>query len=253
MTSAVRLAQFTDLHLFSDNAGAWRGVNTHASFLATLEHARATHWPVDGIILTGDLVHDESAAGYRILAQIIADENIPVYCVPGNHDNIDYLTDILSRAGCRVNGSDHLIGEWQIILLNSQAPGEVRGRLAPEELEKLEASCARHPDKPALVALHHHPVPVESTWLDNVMLENAAELHAQLRNHPRAQAVLCGHIHQILDKTDNGIRFLGTPSTCAQFKPQSNAFAMGEYQAAYRILELFPDGKLDTNVIWVEY
>ena len=42
------------------------------------------------------------------------------------------------------------------------------------------------------------------------------------------------------------------PSTCAQFLPQANEFAVDARPPAYRRIALQPDGTLDTEVVWVE-
>ena len=49
-----------------------------------------------------------------------------------------------------------------------------------------------------------------------------------------------------------GVRLLATPSTCAQFLPHSNEFAVDGRPPAYRRLTLQPDGTLDTEVVWVD-
>jgi Icc protein len=48
------------------------------------------------------------------------------------------------------------------------------------------------------------------------------------------------------------VRLLATPSTCAQFLPHSEDFAVDPRPPAYRTLELTPDGTLNTNLHWVD-
>ena len=45
---------------------------------------------------------------------------------------------------------------------------------------------------------------------------------------------------------------LATPSTCAQFLPNSDEFAVDPRPPAYRTFELRADGSLLTEVVWVE-
>src|SRR5438067_1187347 len=49
----------------------------------------------------------------------------------------------------------------------------------------------------------------------------------------------------------DGARLLATPSTCAQFLPNSDDFAVDRRPPGYRTLELRPDGSLLTEVVWV--
>jgi Icc protein len=46
----------------------------------------------------------------------------------------------------------------------------------------------------------------------------------------------------------NGVRLLGSPSTCVQFAPGSEHFKVGDQAPGYRWLRLHPDGGLETGV-----
>jgi Icc protein len=59
-------------------------------------------------------------------------------------------------------------------------------------------------------------------------------------------------VHQCFDTRRRGVRLLATPSTCAQFLPQANEFAVDARPPAYRRITLQPDGTLETEVVWVE-
>jgi Icc protein len=138
------------------------------------------------------------------------------------------------------------------VMLDSYLPRRASGRLSPESLaaldQALKENCALH----GIVCLHHHPIAMGSEWLDRVGLENAPELFAVLERHRNVRALLWGHVHQAHDSIRNGVRLLSTPSTCAQFKPGSNNFAIDRRPPGYRWLELLPDGDIRTEVVWVE-
>ena len=65
------------------------------------------------------------------------------------------------------------------------------------------------------------------------------------------KAVVCGHVHQATDRQRNDVRFMSTPSTCAQFLPGSEFFALDDRPPGLRWLELKPDGRIETEVAWV--
>jgi len=46
---------------------------------------------------------------------------------------------------------------------------------------------------------------------------------------------------------------LGCPSTCVQFKPHQPVFAIDEQQPGFRLLQLYSDGRVDTQVQRVNY
>jgi Icc protein len=64
--------------------------------------------------------------------------------------------------------------------------------------------------------------------------------------------VLWGHVHQASDRTRGDVRFLSAPATCSQFLPSSDFFAIDSRPPGMRWLELHPDGRIDTTVVWLE-
>jgi Icc protein len=80
------------------------------------------------------------------------------------------------------------------------------------------------------------------------VLENPEEFFELIDAHPQVKAVLCGHIHQSFDTERKGIRLLGTPSTCVQFVPGEEDFAIDATPPGYRWLSLQPDGTIETGL-----
>jgi 3',5'-cyclic-AMP phosphodiesterase len=95
-------------------------------------------------------------------------------------------------------------------------------------------------------------VPMASRWLDAIGIENADQFLRVLDAHPQLRAISWGHVHQSFDARRRGVRLLATPSTCAQFLPSSDDFALDRRPPAYRRLTLQPDGALETEVVWVD-
>lgn len=247
--SVLRLVQFTDSHLYGSETGTLRGVETLPALQKALAHAQAQDWPPDAILVTGDIVQDDPA-GYAHFRRIFSDLGAPVFCIPGNHDDPAILRRELDCKPFMVGGFTDL-GPWRIVMLDSTIPSAAKGRLSPRELALLEAALSSGRDKHALVCLHHQPVTMSSRWLDQVGLENADEFLRVIDSHRNVRAVVWGHVHQSFESLRKGVRFLATPSTCAQFLPRADDFAVDQAPPAYRTLELRPDGTLVTEVVWV--
>jgi Icc protein len=115
----------------------------------------------------------------------------------------------------------------------------------------LRQSLAAHAGQHVLVAMHHHPLPMGSTWLDGVALRDAKLFWEIIDASPDVRVVICGHVHQASDQERKGVRFLSTPSTCAQFLPRSDFFALDERPPGLRWLSLYADGRIETEVAWV--
>lgn len=241
----VRILQITDTHLFADRRALLHGLNTHNSLQSILRQAVTKPRP-DLVLVTGDLVHDGSAKGYRTLFRLLRPLQVPIGVIAGNHDNLETLRTVLPKA-VRLGGV-HLLGTWRIVLLNSQVPGEAGGHLDNAELYFLEAALTAAAGHHVLVALHHNPVPVGCAWLDRIALDNPRAFFALLDRYSNVHAVLCGHVHQEFDACKDKWRILATPSTCIQFRPQSPDLALDDKPPGLRWLTLYPDGSIETRI-----
>ena len=229
MNAAVRLLQFSDPHLFASPHGTLRGVATLASMQRVLAHAGGRRLNIDALVCSGDIVNDEPE-GYTHFARVLGEFGKPVYCIPGSHVDL---------------------GAWRVVLVDSCKPGQVRGYVSAAELAALDAALGSAPQY-AIVFVHHHPVSMASRWLDAIGIDNADEFLRVLDAHPQVRAISWGHVHQSFDARRHGVRLLATPSTCAQFLPLSDGFAVDSQPPAYRRLTLQPDGQLETEVVWVD-
>jgi Icc protein len=116
----------------------------------------------------------------------------------------------------------------------------------------LENSLATAGKRHVLITVHHHPVAMDSRWLDEVGLANADEFFNILDRFNNVRAILWGHVHQPFDSRRKGVRLLAVPSTCAQFLPKSDEFAVDPRPPAYRRLTLRDDGTVETNLVWLQ-
>jgi Icc protein len=248
--SAVRITHFTDTHLYGGEAEALRGVATLPALTAALAQARARDWPPDALLVTGDIVQDDPA-GYAHFRRLFGALDVPVLCLPGNHDEPRAMQRELTGKPFVLGGFVDL-GRWRIVLLDSCVAGSADGALSERALAGLEEALEGAGRRHCMVCLHHHPVPMDSRWLDRVGLANAADFLEVIDAHRNVRAIVWGHVHQNYDALRKGVRLLATPSTCAQFVPNADDFAVDRRPPAYRTLELRADGSLLTEVVWVE-
>ncbi len=254
MASFKRILQITDTHLFAKPTERLLGINTYQSLSMVVKDALITPDPApDMILLTGDLAQDESQQAYQNLVKLMAPFNMPVAWLPGNHDAPNIMPTVLNQQHFI---SDKVIpmGEWLMILLDSHWHGNVPGLLSNIELEFLENTINQQSHAHILVTLHHQVIPVGSHWLDKLKLSNDNAFLKILDKHQsRVRAVLSGHVHQENEQLHNNILFMTTPSSCFQFSPNSPTYTIGlEESPGYRIIDLHPDGRLDTQVVRVK-
>lgn len=249
--SVLRLIQFTDPHLYGSEAETLRGIATLPSLKAALGDAQSSSaWPPDAVLLTGDLVQDDPT-GYAHIRRMFGSLGMPVLCIPGNHDDPAAMRRELRSDPFTVNGYRDFSG-WRIVLLDSYLAGSASGELSERTLADLDEALRTADGRHCLVTLHHHPVAMSSRWLDRVGLENAQEFWTVIDRYSSVRAVVWGHVHQSYDGLRKNVRLLATPSTCAQFVPYADEFAIDRSPPAYRTLELNSDGSLLTEVVWVE-
>lgn len=247
---SLRVLQVTDTHLFADLSGQLAGVDTERSYAEVMEKVLSEFWPVDLILATGDLVHDGSESGYHRLKSQFEDLAVRTLVIPGNHDNSTVMRRIFSAG--RVTWSDSaLLGRWQFVMLDSSLAGSAAGHLPRSQLQMLEQCLSSHPEHHALICLHHHPLPIGCDWIDRIAVDNGSELFEILDRHERVRGVIWGHVHQEFEATRRGVRLLASPSTCVQFRPRQQDFAIDDAPPGFRWLQLYPDGRLKTSVIRV--
>jgi len=236
--------------LFADADGKLRGANTRESLESVLAHYRASDWRADRVVVTGDLIQDDSSGAYDRFRELMLPLNLRVHCVPGNHD----VPELMQRV-CRVPPFSYCaweeIGNWLIIGLDSFVDGTAGGAVSKAEFERLSETVAASDAAHVLVCLHHPPVAMGSAWLDSVGLANGEQFIAQLAALGRVRAAIFGHVHQAYDAEHEGVRIIATPSTCRQFRPGSDEFAVDDKPPAYRRIELGANGSLHAELIWV--
>jgi Icc protein len=244
--AVIKLLQLTDTHLYGDPGGTLLGMNTRDSFRRCHAQAMHTHPQHDLLLLTGDLVHDETDAAYEWLHETVTNKSHELGILPGNHDNPAMIFKHFAEDAW-IHGQCIERGKWQIILLDTHLEGSEAGQLADRQLRFLQ-HCLTDTTRYTLVCMHHPPVTISSAWLDTMQLQNNQAFWDIIDSYPRVSGILFGHIHQELDRMHKGCRLLSTPSTCIQFKPESTDFTIDMQAPGYRWLELLPDGDIRTAV-----
>jgi Icc protein len=250
MAEPLHILHVTDPHLHAHRDATMRGLNTFESFKAVIERAADDPRKADAIIATGDLVQDETRQGYERFREVIGALDVPVHCVPGNHDSPRIMAETLSAPPFHFCGT-RAYGDWRLIMLNSAVRWDDAGRLEATQLKILESTLTKHPDAHVLVGLHHHPLPTGSHWLDGLGLRNSDEFLEIIDRFPQVRGVAWGHVHQASETLRNGVLMLSTPSTGSQFLPDSDVFMMDSRPPAYRWINLYPDGSIETEVVWL--
>lgn len=224
------LIQLSDLHIREPGRLAYGRVNTAPFLEAAVASVLALRQPADAVVITGDLVDFGQRAEYQHLARLLAPLTMPVYLMPGNHDD---------RAQLRAAFPDHgylqaedprspiqysvPVGGLQLVALDTVVPGAEHGELCDARLAWLDATLqalqalqvpqgsqgsqgSQTPDaRPVVLAMHHPPFETLIGHMDvNGLRHGADALEALLRRHPQVERVICGHLHRAIDRRFGG-------------------------------------------------
>lgn len=259
----LNVLQLTDLHLsqqaISSHSNVLLNDECTQRFEAVLQQALNDDVRCDLIIVTGDLVDKVDSVIYDYIFATLQATQIPFVCIAGNHDVTDEVgkdrpfserTLIAHNADSRLL-SRHVImtDHWQLLFLDSSIPGQVAGEITLEDIAWLSSQLSLC-DKPALLAVHHHLLPMNSAWMDAYIVKNATIFWQQIIKYRQLQVIISGHTHQEQAYNHEGITVYSTPSTCYQFKPHKDEFAYDEAaRPGYRWLQLANNGQVAS---WVK-
>lgn len=240
---SLSIVQLTDLHLFKDPNGLLAGVPTWTTFRTVLEHVRNHQRDFDFLILTGDLAQDEAFETYLMLREALGDLASRCRLIPGNHDNPVELRKAFPELFPESDSAltfELLAGGWRIVGLDSHIPGETKGHIDGNQLDWLRTRLANDPDTPTLIFVHHPPIPINVTWIDELGLSEAAPLLELVEASPQVKAVCAGHVHQEFAGHIGNAAMFTTPSTCVQFGARAEK-SFDTKMAGYRTFTLDGD------------
>lgn len=241
------IVQISDTHLMDSPNKDFIEQNPERSFHHTMHHILSHHLDIDTIIHTGDIAQIPKITTYQRYLNYMQNLNIPFYQTPGNHDDPTHFPYPKETQISTIS-----LGHWCIILLNSAIPSKIDGFISQKQLKHLEKLLHTHQKQHILIGCHHHPVAMQSAWIDEHCLKNTDQLMDLLCQYSQVKAVIHGHVHQEATVYFKHLPIFSVPSTFVQFKPLSQDFALDDNLPGYRVLKLYDDGHLDTEVFRVE-
>ena len=236
--------QISDTHLMNKNHLEFLQMNPSVTFHAVIHDIQQKYPYVNSIFHTGDLAQVPVTETYDNYLAFMNASGIPYYQIPGNHDKAEFFPFYLNKNQAHAIQ----IGTWTVILLNSAVKGQVHGWIEDEQLQQLDQLLIEHKHQHIIITCHHHPLEMQSQWIDNHKLKNSESFTEIFKKHSNIKLVLFGHVHQESINLWNNIYFYSTPSTCVQFKPKSEQFALDDTAPGYRVLHLKEDGTFSTKI-----
>jgi 3',5'-cyclic-AMP phosphodiesterase len=211
----------------------------------------------DAILITGDLVQDGRPGEYAVLRHVLKSAPVPVFLLPGNHDDPETLRDCFPDHEYFGTGRQlsYALNDFpvRILVLDQHLPGAVGGLFDAENEAWLRAQLAQGPRRPTIVALHHPPFPTYDQTFDKIGLDGADRFAAVIADHSQVMRVLCGHFHRAALASVGGTVAVIAPSTAWAFKLELEAGApvlTQEQPLGFALHVWTPDAGCTTHFIW---
>ena len=215
------LLQLSDLHIRERGKLAYERIATAPYLKRAIDSILRLPQQPNAVVITGDLTDFGREAEYDHLRELLLPLHMPVYLMPGNHDDRDQM---------RRSFADHMylgesgfvqfsvaVGGLQLIALDTLDSGASAGLICKERLTWLNRELVLHANKPVVVAMHHPPFQTLIGHMDDIgLLEGVRELEALITRHPNVERIICGHLHRAIQVRFGGTMAATVPSPAHQ-------------------------------------
>ncbi|MFC5523015.1 phosphodiesterase [Polaromonas jejuensis] len=215
------LLQLSDLHIREPGRLAYGRLDTAPYLQQAVDTILRLPQQPNAIVLTGDLTDFGRAAEYAHLRSLLAPLTMPIYLMPGNHDDREQMRQVFAdHAYLGDSGFVQFsvaVGGLQLVALDTVVPGASHGGLCAERLQWLTETLDQHRDRPVVIAMHHPPFPTLIGHMDEIgLLQGADALEALVAKHPNVERIVCGHLHRSIQVRFGGTVAMTIPSPAHQ-------------------------------------
>lgn len=248
MNNDIQFIHLSDCHLGQNKNDKVRGFSTYGCLKAILRKIALDYPDIDFLLITGDISQACTVESYRLFKELLTEVDIPIYCVPGNHDVPHLLAEcpVVSPTN-QLNSFS--MGSNTFVLLNTHIKSQNGGELPSVQLNHLNDLLNEQQKSNLFIALHHPPIDVEAAWLNDIGLKNKDDFIHTISQHKNVRAVFFGHVHHEFFQIKSNINFYSTPSTCYQFLAQTEDFAYDNAMPGFRLVKIQSNGTIFSSVV----
>ena len=147
-------------------------VDTARHLAETVSEINAMEPQPDLVMITGDLVEHPGPTTYSHFSDLIAPLNVPVYLMPGNHDDPEIMWSFFRDTPmfpARPPHFQYAIEDYpfRILALNSHFDDSELPYFGERRLAWLDRALGES-DQPTLIAIHHPPMRTGIGFIDMV-------------------------------------------------------------------------------------
>jgi 3',5'-cyclic-AMP phosphodiesterase len=210
LLSIMIVAQISDPHINLEKP------ESSLALQKTVQHLLNIPACPDVVIVTGDCVDEGSLAEYQQFKKLLAPLTMPVYVIPGNHDNRVHLQSTFGTQGDKaLEGFVQYVVEHtslRLIALDTNVPDKAAGMLCLRRLEWLEERLSES-DRPTLLFMHHPPFTLGIKPFDDIGLQGTEAFAAVVSRHCHVERIVAGHVHSAISVRFHGTLAMTCPAT----------------------------------------
>ncbi|MBT4934199.1 MAG: phosphodiesterase [Rhodospirillaceae bacterium] len=215
------IAQISDLHLRTDGRLLKGKVDTMAALNAAIEHLNKLSPRPDLVLATGDLVNKAHEQDYRVMRREFDRLEMPVYIIPGNHDDRDMMRHHFTDQGYLGQSDKFLLFALEdyplrLVGLDTKRDDHDGGEMCAERLGWLDQTLSAEPARPTLIFMHHPPFVSGIGFMDKRPFVGADKLEDIVKRHPQITGIVCGHMHRPISVAWGGTIACVAPSLVFQ-------------------------------------
>jgi 3',5'-cyclic-AMP phosphodiesterase len=209
------IAQITDTHISAPGKKTCGVAPMAENLTQCIESINALEPRPDLVLLSGDVSHSATLNETRHAADILSALAMPLFVVPGNHDDRQLLSVVFGPDTCPLNKdgfADYVVEGYplRIIALDTLDLGKPGGLLTEARLSWLDARLKEGNHQPTIIVAHHPPLKLGVPESDEDGFVGAEALGGIVAGHPNIERFMCGHIH-----LHTNTRWCGTVVTTA--------------------------------------
>ena len=211
------IAQLSDPHILDESAEADHEHGAGARLQRAVAHLLQLPIRPDVVLVTGDCANNGRPSEYARFRALLRPLPMPVYVIPGNHDDRRVLQQTFGQQGTQpLDGFvQYVVDRWpvRLIALETHIPGRGEGVLCEARLAWLAARLAEAPDRPTILFMHHPPLRTGLPVVDALGLAVVDALGAIVDRHPQVERIVAGHVHAALLRRFHGTIVATCPAT----------------------------------------
>lgn len=214
------IAQLSDCHISTPEEEFSKLYCPADRLRAAIRHVNGSLNRPDLVFLTGDLINSARREEYDILRDLLPLFDMPVYLLPGNHDDCALLREAFPDHDYLPESGDlnYVVDGWplKIICLDTNLHGKAEGVLGEAQLDWLDRELGRETARRVLIFMHHPPFLTGLAHMDGMSLLDRDAFTKVIARHDTVERVMCGHVHRSIQTLAGGTLVQTCPSTSHQ-------------------------------------